>query len=119
MLFLTFFALFPPYLISFVPHLPYFELELYEAKMSNFRSLEFTLLSIKAMHLTKNFTIPSFAKIDIIGIPTGKNLTKISRLISAFDFRKTYRKSYRNSGIFSTFLTFNGICQKYTGIFKN
>ena len=32
----------------------------------------------KAMRWTKNFAIPSFAKIDLIGIPTGKNLTKIN-----------------------------------------
>ena len=33
---------------------------------------------IKAMRWTKNFAIPSFAKINLIGIPTGESLMKIN-----------------------------------------
>ena len=39
------------------------------------------------------FVIPSYAKIDLTGIPTVKNSSKISRLISAFDFRESLNET--------------------------
>ena len=52
------------------------------------------LLYSKAMHWTKNFAIPSFAKIDLIGIPTGESLAKINWTSKTRNFPENVTKIF-------------------------
>ena len=57
----------------------------------------------KAMHWPEISVIPSFAKIDLTGIPTVENRPKISCLISAFDFRESLNETNKTVLVFQKF----------------